>query len=85
MNRATRRAAIKQLPRHLRGGVPVISVTPEHWLQYFARYQPGTIVTIPGWRRRADGHGVEKCEPGEETPLRLELRRPNERLQGMPA
>lgn len=84
MNRATRRAAIRQIPRRLRG-VPVISVTREHWLQYFRDYQPGTIVTIPGWRRRADGHGVEKCEPGKETPLRLELRRPNERLQGMPA
>lgn len=86
MNRAVRRATRKQTPRALRD-VPIISVTLAQWQDVFARrgFKPGEVVTIAGWRRRADGAGVEVCKPGEETPLRVELRRPNERLRGAAA
>lgn len=84
MNRAARRAMRKETPPALRDA-PIVSVTLEQWQDVFARrgFIPGDIVKIPGWRRRADGNGVEACKPGEETPLRVELRRPNERLRAV--
>lgn len=73
MNRAARRAEARRLPRSLRS-VPIVSVTPQHFYEHFRNHADGDIVTLKGMKRGPRG-GLVKCEPGQETPVKLELRK----------
>lgn len=77
MNRAQRRAELRGTPRNLRG-VPVISITREHMAAHFPpSTRDGDVVTLRGFSTRVQADGkraIIKCEPGNETPFKLELR-----------
>lgn len=67
MNRAQRRAAgIKADP------ILIVTMTQAQIDKSMPGAREGDIFTVPGFRRGKDG-ALEKCEPGQETRMRIEI------------
>lgn len=73
MGRAARRAEQRRIPKALRN-VPIVEISAQHLYEKLPGNKSGDIVKLTGFKRGPRG-GLVRCEPGEETPVKLELRK----------
>lgn len=73
MSRAERRAKFRGTPKALRG-VPALDIKESDLRRYLPQAQDGDILTIKGFGRGQAG-GFVRVEHGNETPIRIKVRR----------